>query len=85
MWANKGIFTYYNTINSTGSSPILRESLETKFRKFLLLDKKKRSYIYLSSYLQKTPLELREDDNFFIVNSPELMTKNPEKKYSEYK
>jgi Tol biopolymer transport system component len=78
------IFTYYNTINSTGSSPILRESLETKFRKYLLLDKKKRSYVYLSSYLQKTPLELREDDNFFIVNNPELMTKNPEKKYLEY-
>ena len=80
----KEIFTYYITINSNGSSPILRESLETKFRKILLLEKKKRSYIYLSSYLQKTPLELREDDNFYIVNSPELLIKNSEKKYSDY-
>ena len=80
----KEIFTYYSTINSNGSSPILRESLETKFRKILLLEKKKRSYIYLSSFLQKTPLELREDDNFYIVNSPELLIKNSEKKYSDY-
>ena len=80
----KDIFTYYNTINTNGSSPILRESLESKFRKYLLLEKKKRSYLYLSSFLQKAPLEVREDDNFFIVNNPELLIRNTEKKYLNY-
>jgi len=75
-------FTYYNSIAASGSSPILKESLETKLRKILLLEKKKRTYLYLSSYLLKIPIEYKEEDNFFIIHSPDLLVSNEPQKYS---
>ncbi len=74
-------FLYYDSISKSGSSPILREFLETKLRKILLLDKKKRTYLYLSSYLLKIPIEYKEEDNFFIIHSPDLLITNEPQKY----
>ena len=74
-------FLYYNSISKSGSSPILREFLETKLRKILLLDKKKRTYLYLSSYLLKIPIEYKEEDNFFIIHSPDLLISNEPQKF----
>lgn len=78
------MFAYYEQLKKSGSSTLEREELETKFRNMLKLDKKHRNYIYLSTFLIKLPIEMRGDDNFFIVTSPELLINNPQKNYNNY-
>jgi Tol biopolymer transport system component len=69
-------FIYYKTIANSGSAPILKETLEIKLRKIILLEKKKRTYLYLSSYLIKVPIEFKEEDNFYFIHNPEHLIKN---------
>ncbi len=75
-------FLYYKTIANSGSASILRESLETKLRKLLLLEKKKRTYLYLSSYLIKVPVEFKEEDNYIFIHNPSHLLNNLPIKYN---
>ena len=78
------MYSYYEQIKKSGSSTLEREELETKFRNILKLDKKHRNYVYLSSFFLKMPIEMRGDDNFFYVTSPELLLTNTTKKYNSF-
>ncbi|HNI98872.1 MAG TPA: hypothetical protein PL169_22600, partial [Leptospiraceae bacterium] len=39
-------------------------------------EKKRRTYLYLTSFIFKIPFELKDDDDIFLVQSPELLTEN---------
>lgn len=78
------IFNYHKQVREKGSSVLLRDYLESKFRNKILLNKKKLSYLYLSSFFIKAPLELKEDDNFYIVLNPNLLLNREIRKNSDY-
>ena len=78
------IYTYHKQVRKKGTGLLLKDYLEPKFRNKILLSKNKLSYIYLSSFYIKAPLELKEEDNFYIVQNPSLLVKRDIQKSSEY-
>jgi hypothetical protein len=78
------IYTYHKQVRKKGTGLLLKDYLEPKFRNKILLSKNKLSYIYLSSFYIKAPLELKEEDNFYIVQNPSLLIKRDIQKSSEY-
>ncbi|MCP5493157.1 MAG: PD40 domain-containing protein [Leptospiraceae bacterium] len=75
------IIQYYRAINENGSFALQKDFIESKFRNAIfknpiinpILNEEPITYLYLSSYLIKVPLEFREKDNFFYIQSPELL------------
>jgi Tol biopolymer transport system component len=80
----KQIFDYYRDLNDSGNAILQKEALETRFRGLLNLEKGKITYLYLSSSWLKIPLEFKEDDRFYLVQSPEFITKNKPRNIKEY-
>ncbi|MDX1957157.1 MAG: hypothetical protein SFU98_01220 [Leptospiraceae bacterium] len=80
------VYNYYRLVAETGNALLKKESLENKLRKGIRLDKYKNkiTYLYLSSYLFKIPIEYRESDSFFHVQNPESLVKNQPKKLNDY-
>jgi|GEM_PF-1406021 hypothetical protein len=78
------IYGYHKQVRKKGSGLLLKDYLEPKFRNKILLSKNKLSYLYLSSFYLKAPLELKEEDNFYIVQNPSLLLKRDIKKTSDY-
>ena len=70
------IYNYYKNINIIGSDPITKEFLEKKFRDHIRLNNRKKTYLYLPSFLFKIPIEYKQNDNFFWVTDPEELTLN---------
>ncbi|HMW05782.1 MAG TPA: hypothetical protein PK079_07355 [Leptospiraceae bacterium] len=78
------IYSYYKQVQKKGSGLLLKDSLEPKFRNKILLKKNKLTYIYLSSFFIKAPLELKEEDNFYIVQNPALLSRREIRKSSDF-
>ena len=78
------IFTYHKQVKEKGNGLLLKDYLEPKFRSKILLKKNKLSYLYLSSFFIKAPLELKDEDNFYIVQNPYLLVERNSKKISDY-
>lgn len=78
------IYTYYKQVQKKGIGLLLKDSLEPKFRNKIFLKKNKLTYLYLSSFFIKAPLELKEEDNFYIVQNPALLARREIKKSSDF-
>ncbi|MBE7412958.1 MAG: hypothetical protein L6Q54_03990 [Leptospiraceae bacterium] len=61
---------YYRNLQENGNAILQKEAIEERYRKSIKLDKNRLTYLYLSSYHFKAPLEYREDDNFYLVTDP---------------
>ncbi len=78
------IYNYHKQVRTKGSGLLLKDYLEPKFRNKIQLVKNKLSYLYLSSFYIKAPLESKEEDNFYIVQNPNLLLKRETKKTSDF-
>jgi Tol biopolymer transport system component len=75
IWRYK-IYDYYRHVRESGFATLQKEELELSFRSMLGLEKNKITYLYLSGYWIKVPLEMKETDRFFLVQSPEFLITN---------
>lgn len=80
----EGVYEYHRQVRKKGKGLLLKEFLEPKFRKAIELEKKKTGYLYLSGFFLKAPLELKEEDNFYLVFNPETLTERTPVKYSSF-
>lgn len=71
------IYSYYRNLQETGSALLEREGLEKNLRDAIVLPKNQKTYLYLSGFWLKNPLELKENDNIYLIQSPEQMVENP--------
>lgn len=71
------IYNYYRNLQITGEALLEKESLEKSLRDLIQFDKTKKTYLYLSGFWIKIPLELKENDNIYLIQSPEQLLENP--------
>jgi len=78
----ENLVDYYRNVAENGNAILQKESIEERYRKSIKLDKNRLTYLYLSSYHFKAPLEYRDDDNFYLVTDPEQLLVRPAHKIS---
>ncbi|MEM7180184.1 MAG: hypothetical protein AAF518_04685 [Spirochaetota bacterium] len=72
------IYNYHEVVKKEGSYVLQKELLESTFKNSIHAQKdawKKINYIYLSSFLLKVPLEIRQSDNIYFVQNPFTLLK----------
>ncbi|MCE9500552.1 MAG: hypothetical protein K8R21_08650, partial [Leptospira sp.] len=76
------VLEYHRLVKENGNAILQKETLEDRYRKAIRIDKNRLTYLYLSGIHLKAPLEHREEDNFYLVQSPEEMLKRDPYKIS---
>lgn len=73
------IYNYHKVVKREGGNLLQKDFIESTFRNAIHGEKgewKKINYLYLSSFIIKVPLELRQGDNIFYVQNPYVLEKS---------